>query len=1200
MLEENPNGRFFKVSVALHKPKIVIDMEKRYLLDGLSDWSRRPPQHRQDPRDQFSEIRAIKALPKITMVLSIEALSIKYYDAFIDMPGERAFTTFKWSSITLEISGEYANQLIRKGSAPTTPLTSPLLSPSSLDGSGDLPHVGNDEGLRKRHSMKAWTKLFRRSWRGNGSGFSASDEAAITRWTYSVSGRFFMDNISGRYKTGEKLADETLASMDGFEVIAGTHLDSDSVSGKAVGPLVWKWETHYNELDMRISGPTVIIDDKLISAMQRWTGSGSKNNNDNSTSISARTFLEKAKYLKTNFTITALRITLDGLDQGLKGSREVPDGYMDNAPRSDVGACMVINVEETSFGFSGAHAVAPRHNFRHVPVDESLREKETMDTNEDEPGRTSDSKGSNFTRIGRLHAIMRYLTVRNSFSSESAKVDDDLMLWSSRMNMSTDVCFKDNILNISPAIVAKKFGVRYALNHHYACLLIINKLQRLRQTHVSRQDSDQSKYIKQERMIQMIQMQLQINRFDVSITLPNNTKLYLRLDGIRMQSEMKDSLERRFCPIIVRNMTLFVISPKQSTKWEQLVELDSVNLTLPGDLYELEMSKMLLRIPHGYLVANIVDNGVTYIKCVKALHSRLLAGKPFTIFSATANNDPQQLPRMRLKTDTFRIHIDDDPFEVRLRLIWKAGYAEQASRIALREAFEAKAQSVIQASPAKESSRKALDNEQSRTRFLSSTGSTKKQDSSASQKHVSSKDCSSLADMRVNDAWQGLLEHNSSSWIKNIKNAIQKETSTYERMREDDYQHVCTTGQLNELYDEQGNDSLDVSRQFVIETLPIPPHPALFDFTMKSMFIEFLPPTFALDHTRQFVHDIGKGIPLDTNFSTLIPFHLEWQAGETWAQIRDYPIPILLVPPAADGGMAWSLSGDYVFGDELGGIEATRCLNIPIVNTIYYLDITRTSSPPKFYSVVNIRVHTQDMSSISWSVPFQPAIQDVSRTFESLTRPPVDPSPKVGFWDKIRLMIHTRTRISFVGGGDFAFVMKGTRDPYETGERGTGLAKVWRKDVVWLLGHDNPEREFMQIISREYAFGVPDLVNGGYIAPYILPRSDTRQGSLSDFTSISQRETMAPKRTCSNGSTISSDKSDPRFLKVALKLSEGIRMGIGCQLERTCSPGCAKCGVDEKGDWVSNCRFLHFRPHYSVRYRTPQSVQAMGDKAKVC
>lgn len=1190
-LEDNLNGRFLKLSFAIHSPKIVFDTEKRYLLDGLKDLGRQSQQHRVS-KQRSPEMRFTKALPKINVVLSIEALSIKHYDNSARKSGEQTLMTLKCSSILFDFSGEYVEHVIRKGSAPATPLTSPLLSPSSFDGSIDFARADKDEGLRKRHSMKAWTKLFRRSWRSTRYDTSIADDTS-TRWSYNICIRFSMDNISGRYKVGDAVSDVTLASVEGFEAIAGTRLDPDPSSSNVLVPLVWKWETHYNELDMRITGPNIKVDDNLISAMQCWKGLSSKSIVSNS----SPPYLEKMKFLKSNFTITALQLTLEGLDRGLKGSREVPEGYMDNAPARDITASMLIAVEETSFGFSGVQAVAPRPYLHHVPVDEPLREKEILGSEEGNSEQVPDSKG-NVTRIGRLHAIMRYLTVNNIFKSEFYKDGKDLMLWCSRVNMSTDICTKDDQITVSPAIVAKKFGVCYALKHHYACLLIVNKLQEIRHANTSRQDIKQIEQASRRKKLQVIQMRLQINRFDVSITLPDDTKLYLRVDGTRMQSNEEDSLKRRLCPIIFRNMTLFVVSPKQSTKWEQLIELDNVKFNLHDGAYGLETSTLLLRIPHGYQLANIVDNSVTYIKCLKSLHSRLLAGKAFTVFGSTANNGPRQLPRMRLKTDAFRIHFDDDPFEVRLRLIWKAGYAEQATRIALTEAFEAKAQSVIQESPENDASRKALDSEHARSRFLSKPGSAQKQES-AGHKHSSSRSSSSLADMRVSDAWQGLLEHNSSSWIKNIKNAIQKETSGYQRLREDDYQHVCTTGQLNELYDEQGNDSMDVSRLFIIETLPIPPHPALFDFTMKNMSIEFLPPTFTLDHTRKFVHDIGKGIPLDTNFSTLIPFHLEWMANETWAQIRDYPIPILLVPPAADGGKAWSLSGDYVFGDELGDIEATRRLSIPIVNTLYELDVTRTSSPPKFYSIVNIHVHTQDMSSISWSVPFQPAIQDVSRTFESFTRPPVDPSPKVGFWDKIRLMIHTRTKISFVGGGDFAFIMKGTRDPYEMGERGTGLAKVWRKDVVWLLGHDNPEREFMQIISREYAFGVPDLVNGGYNALSILPRSDARQGSLSDLTTIRQREALAPKRACS-GSTISTDDSDPRFLKVALKLSEGIRMGIGCQLERTCSPGCSKCGGNDNSDQSGKCRFLHFRPHYSVRYKTPQSVQAMGDKGKVC
>jgi hypothetical protein len=389
---------------------------------------------------------------------------------------------------------------------------------------------------------------------------------------------------------------------------------------------------------------------------------------------------------------------------------------------------------------------------------------------------------------------------------------------------------------------------------------------------------------------------------------------------------------------------------------------------------------------------------------------------------------------------------------------------------------------------------------------------------------------------------------------------------------------------------------------FCIHTIDLPKYPPLLDLTIKHTVLDFTPPDFELDQTRQFIHDVGKGQPLDKPLSTLIPFHLNWKSGVTWAQLRDYPIPFVLVPAVdsnpvdtdfeankayAPATAAWSLSGNYVFADDMGDLDATR--RIPIsINDSYDIDIARTSTALKFFSTVNIDVLNSALSHICWSVPYQPAIQDIARVLDTFTKAPVDPSDKIGFWDKIRLIIHTRAKISFVGGGDLAIVIKGARDPYDMSEKGFGLAKVWRNNVVWLLGHENPESEFMQIISQDYAFGVPDLVRGGYTASYIIAaghatRKDHQQmrhsASMSSFNSF----------TLSKG-----DENESRFVKIALKLSGGIRMGFGCQLERACNPNCEIC--DENSDVlpeareVHKSRLLHFMPHYKVKLKTPQNV----------
>lgn len=451
----------------------------------------------------------------------------------------------------------------------------------------------------------------------------------------------------------------------------------------------------------------------------------------------------------------------------------------------------------------------------------------------------------------------------------------------------------------------------------------------------------------------------------------------------------------------------------------------------------------------------------------------------------------------------------------------------------------------------------------------------------------------------MNDAWQGLQEHNSKSWKRHIDAAILKETSTYVKMQSADYRHTIIAGQMDEIFDVSSDEKTQyLSEMFCIKIVDLPLYPALLDLTMKSTCLNLSPPDFDLEKTREFIYEVGKHQPLDTPLSTLIPFHLDWKSGVTWSQLRDYPVPFMLVPPNStdsDTSSAWSLSGNYVFADDLGDLDGTRCINISVVdenNAFYAINFPRTSTPLKFFSIVNIEVHNSGLSQICWSVPYQPAIQDISRVLDTFTRAPIDPSEKIGFWDKIRLIVHTRVKISFVGGGDLAIVMKGSRDPYDMSEKGFGLAKVWRNDVVWHFGGDNPQGEFMQIISRDYAFGVPDLVGGGYTASYIVAADNSGKESSGKSNKSMRQSTSI---SSFNSSTLSKDEeNESRFVKIALKLSGGIRMGLGCQLERMCTPHCEIC--DENSDFDAETRDIHkatsltFLPHYKVKMKAPQNV----------
>ncbi|ORY92172.1 golgi-body localization protein domain-domain-containing protein [Syncephalastrum racemosum] len=1100
--------RAIEAACEIEKPQILLDVTKLDLLRKALQARKEDAAKSDTPASFDMEApRAMGCLPKLSMLVLLKLPTLDI------MNGPDRHGQILCESLAVDISSSYS---ARQPPFLASPAASPPTSPSCDE---DFVIDAEQWGVRKRKHAKPWTKIFRKSWREKP---REDDQPPV--WDYRAKLTLKTDGFTARNTAKQGIWQDAVLRTQEVECSFVTQMEMDKHSEEP--DVVWSWTKQQNMGEINIKQPVLTPSEQSI-IFWKDLMAALKTKRELDTTPKPRRSVNYAllKYLKLTANITKTSVVIEAMDQGIKG-RPVPDMYLDNAPDKDIKARLTFMLGYISINFAGITA-GKRTSLGGRPL--SMGD----DVNQHTPAEEDD-------RVGNIHAVLQQMSVHLSGHTD----DNELLLWCSRINTNSGLSFSDQGATLYPAVVIKKVGVRYSLHNHYLLLVILRALQSKTTDHPNQH---QQRAVRPKR-ITIPMAQLQLNRADVHIRLPRDTLLYARMDGWRAQFAQDQPPD-----LAIRNLAVLGVAPKDPQKWEQLIELDNITFQRKAERnHSMHMGKLLLRIPYGYVMADVIDNAVNLSKCIKALHPRLRDPEAFTLFGSAVKDEPVRVPHIQLCVDALRIQMDDDPFESQLRLIFRTGLTEQASRNQLEEAFSAKAHMVMQTpqSTLTEGARRGLDSDQTRRRFLS---------------NLSTEAVDSSADSRVHDAWLGLQEHNANSWIRRIKSAVESETAAYGNAQEFDYRQAG----YDDDHDEEGDDPL--ASAFHISTCSLPPHPPLGELAIMKTRLHISPPQFPLEETRAFVHKAGD-TPLDTRFSTLVPFHLDWRAAETWAQIRDYPLALILVPPPPPGpeeyATSWHLTGDYVFGDELGGVDATRKINIPVLDTLYAIDVTRTSTPPKFYSVVNIEVHTPGLSSIGWSASLQPALQDISRVMDTLTRPPVDPSPKVGFWDKIRLLIHTRTKISFLAG-DFAVVMKGTRDPYNMTERGFGLAKVWRNDVVWLMGHDNPEREFLQIISRDYAFGVPDLIHGGYCADYILP------------TTPQQRV----------GRTLKAETCQ-RFLKVALKLSDGIQMGIGCQLERACGIGCEKCKIMNTGA-LGNCRFLDFIPHYKVRYKTPQAVEGL-------
>ncbi|KAG1238897.1 hypothetical protein G6F35_000370 [Rhizopus arrhizus] len=705
----------------------------------------------------------------------------------------------------------------------------------------------------------------------------------------------------------------------------------------------------------------------------------------------------------------------------------------------------------------------------------------------------------------KLRCHLGTLSIEHLSSALSAQTSDpQLILWISQLDFSTSLWDKQKTPSV--LVQVKKYGMRYSITHHYVCLLVARSMSSFLEKTVGNKRSFSPVFPV---------IQLEVDRGDVRFELPSDTCLYLRLDRLFFQRTLAE------WNVQFRNWMVLVRSTAEPERWSQIIELDQCHVSQHLSVIQWVTKKVFFSIPYRFILAHVIHGFVHHLKAVKDLQARIFSREAqYTFLGPSVRDEPVTVKAIEITAELFSFHLDDDPFEARLRTIFKTGLVEQQKRLAYRAAFDQKREECVKAEQARVS---LAPEEQNRSGPVDE----KRGDP-------------------VKEAEQGLLSHFSKLWIKYIRKAIHTEQSFFESLYvAQDYRHPLNSSALDKDYGTPEDTAL--ASFFHLQILPRPLHPPLANFSAESAQVKLKPAR--IQDARDFVHHVGSGVSRRSQFSFLAPFHLFIQAGRTWIKLRDYPVPLLYVPHDASS-VSWTVEGDYVLTDELGDSRGSRLIHVPILPS-YTLTAVRTISPLKFYSILSYHVLTSGLSTVGWSIACKPAVQDVLRVLDTLVPPPVDPSMPLGWWDKFRFLYHSRIKIEFAN--DLGFSVKGTRDPYAIDGHGAGMAKIWSKKVVWFVGHANPQREFMQIVSQDYSFGVPDLASA------FVP-------DLPDSLPFEAK------------------RGHRRFLKVALKLSGGVRMGIGMHFERFgCDQQvCTKCGSHP----IESCRSQSFSPHYQSTYDT--------------
>jgi hypothetical protein len=656
----------------------------------------------------------------------------------------------------------------------------------------------------------------------------------------------------------------------------------------------------------------------------------------------------------------------------------------------------------------------------------------------------------------------------------------------------------------------------------------------------------------------------------VKADMPADPPLMLQVYGMEVG-------KHRWAPPFINTklVRLYAEAPRMRKVWARMISIKNGRMdyrqsrrkrsdgTVHEDRsFDLVADAIRLAVPHEMIVNKISDNIINVAKSVQQLHHRFQTGTNEYILDKTPE-PPKNVPKVSLRTRTLLFELEDGAFEWKLGMIYRAGKVEHMQRQAREEAFGVKVKKIQEEEARKEHTKFRTRSVAPKSRAHTSNVFHKRSSSADGRGHRSNEDhfreraprydpeggcygLSASAHISIAEARQKLNMHHSISWKRRI----------------DRYYKMAADGMKDLRSMFWGKDDLPDDLEDSENILEIPHRPALMSLLISDLQVNIDKPSFPMQELPDFLHRVGKGMPRDMLYSLLVPMHVKIDMGEAKISLRDYPLPLLHVP-SLKAGQSLKLPGlsmqtDFVIAEEFRGAESTRRIRVNIIpprisepglpdKKGFAIDVRRTVGPVKSYSDMKIDINTAHPTRVTWSPSYQPAVQDMMMAIESFTKPQLDPSDRVGFWDKIRLNFHSRVHIAWRGDGEVHLALKGTRDPYNITGNGAGFLMCWRNDVRWNIHADDDPKRFMTVDSGEYLLAIPD---------YSDQVREERRRNGDDESAVSE-----------GGS-----RSGATFKKVVMKLSGRVQWLAGLVFE--------KAIVDGK-------RSFDFKPHYDVVLRSP-------------
>ena len=462
------------------------------------------------------------------------------------------------------------------------------------------------------------------------------------------------------------------------------------------------------------------------------------------------------------------------------------------------------------------------------------------------------------------------------------------------------------------------------------------------------------------------------------ITLPTQA-LVFRADGLGGHLRADEAPHIKWTRMAAFVSPSSKVNPwETSTKeqWDEFASLQSwevIFARVAGSLcISVDGESARIRIPHGFILANLVQDITVSTKAIKHIAHMAGAGC-YSSMAFPLPEGPKEVPQLTVRLRCLCLEAQDDPFESRLGLIWRTGAEAVKQRMDREEAFRVKVATVLSTDPG----------------LSASDGQAPKIDPETEYQFDATHTVS------IEEARRRLDDVHALDWSLRIDRSWHRRSKEENSVLHKVYGTTTATGPPASL--------LGSLRK-------APPSPPLLRLTLEDLCLTISPPSFGLDQLADVMYDLGNGLPRDTQFSLLVPLHVHFTLSSLLATLRDYPLPLFSISsPPSTSSISLTFETDLIIAEEMGTENSVDWVDCPIIGeqdaylgeALFSVRVPKTIMPVKTYATPTIKITTPEPTIFSWGVSYGPAIQDVMRVVETLSSAPRDSSPALGFWDKV-------------------------------------------------------------------------------------------------------------------------------------------------------------------------------------------------------